>query len=513
MEGSLFNPSFLGGNFLWWIGQVADDSTWRENINEAKFKDPKKETPGWGYRYKVRILGLHDEEESTIESDQLPWAQVMYPVTAGGGQQGKFTTPAINQGNFVFGFFLDGPDQQSPVIMGILGNNGSTKLETKTGASGGKNFTPQSGFSNNKKKDKTKKVSDSEVRTQTPESNSFPTKENSDAIHQETVEDKKTGDVLTKKHALACPDPEKNSDMKGIQTVIENLSKKIEQIQKNQQFYDAAASLPVVDAGKNVEDLMGEASGEISKYMKGIMGRVQDYTTDEFNKQLLPVLKISNPGERNRLLATSIDGLDKIACLFNNIAKGLPSLILGALLNFFNNRKNQIGDDDDSSLVPPIPPEGFYAPTPICSVEELTGEVLGQTINEIMNEFDNAIGPVLLQATNSSNSNFGKNLLGSLGGFGALGGLKFDIAKSVGFISAVSELFVCDPKPKCSPHDTHTLQSGGSGKPSFKQPSLASLASAATKVTNAGAGIDQNKIKNAIAKGNNFIKPTIDRLV
>ena len=47
MEGSLFNPGFLGETFRWWIGQVADDSTWRENINEGKYKDPKEGTPGW----------------------------------------------------------------------------------------------------------------------------------------------------------------------------------------------------------------------------------------------------------------------------------------------------------------------------------------------------------------------------------------------------------------------------------------------------------------------------------
>ena len=129
--GALFNPGFLGGNFLWWVGQIADDSTWRENISAGKIKS-KNDTPGWGYRYKVRIIGLHDQGEASIKSEQLPWAQVMYPITAGGGQGGSFQTPALKQGNFVFGFFLDSQDQQVPVIMGVLGNNASTKLKTKT---------------------------------------------------------------------------------------------------------------------------------------------------------------------------------------------------------------------------------------------------------------------------------------------------------------------------------------------------------------------------------------------
>ena len=42
-----------------------------------------KSIPGWGYRYKVRIFGLHDAGEGGIESKDLPWANIMYPVTAG----------------------------------------------------------------------------------------------------------------------------------------------------------------------------------------------------------------------------------------------------------------------------------------------------------------------------------------------------------------------------------------------------------------------------------------------
>ena len=129
-SSSLFNPGFLGGSFYWFIGQVADDSTWRENQNPGKFEEIS-EMPAWGYRYKVRIVGQHEQEESDVSAEDLPWAQVMYPVTSGGGQGGSYMTPALKQGMFVFGFFLDGKDEQTPIIMGCLGNNAKTKLERK----------------------------------------------------------------------------------------------------------------------------------------------------------------------------------------------------------------------------------------------------------------------------------------------------------------------------------------------------------------------------------------------
>ena len=128
--GGLFNQGFLGQGFNWWIGQIADDSYWRENINPGKFED-KNSIQGWGYRYKVRIFGLHDWGENSIPSENLPWANIMYPVTAGGYQQNAGSTPMIRQGNIVFGFFLDGSEQEQPVIMGIMGNNSQTQLATK----------------------------------------------------------------------------------------------------------------------------------------------------------------------------------------------------------------------------------------------------------------------------------------------------------------------------------------------------------------------------------------------
>ena len=67
--GTLFNPGFLGGGFNWWIGQIADDSTWRDNNDSGKVED-SNQVPGWGKRYKVRIIGYHDKEEQSIPSDQ-----------------------------------------------------------------------------------------------------------------------------------------------------------------------------------------------------------------------------------------------------------------------------------------------------------------------------------------------------------------------------------------------------------------------------------------------------------
>ena len=130
--GSLFNPGVLGVDFLWWIGQIADDSTWRDNMMTGKFKQ-KDTVPGWGARYKVRIMGVHDQGQDVVAEEDLPWANIMYPVTAGGGQMNSWMSSNLRQGNMVFGFYMDGKDMQVPIIMGVLGNNAQTALGTKIG--------------------------------------------------------------------------------------------------------------------------------------------------------------------------------------------------------------------------------------------------------------------------------------------------------------------------------------------------------------------------------------------
>ena len=130
--GSLFNPGILGTDFLWWIGQIADDSTWRDQMMAGKFKN-KDTIPGWGARYKVRIMGVHEQGQEAVPEADLPWANIMYPVTAGGGQMNSWMSSNLRQGTMVFGFWMDGKDMQVPIIMGCLGNNAQTALGTKIG--------------------------------------------------------------------------------------------------------------------------------------------------------------------------------------------------------------------------------------------------------------------------------------------------------------------------------------------------------------------------------------------
>ena len=532
--GALFNPGFLGSNFQWWVGQVADDSSWRKNHQQAKFKD-KKDIPGWGYRYKVRIIGLHDQDEESIESDQLPWAQVMYPITAGGGQGGAYQSPAIRQGNFVFGFFLDDVDQQVPVIMGILGANAKTEKQKATGKNGGSNFTPQSGFADTG--DDTKIVPDADLQTEQPAAGAPPSKESPDSIHQESAKDKKKKEVLDRKHTLSCPDPVKMPPMKGIQTTLEKLVKEIQRIQRALTDYAEAVSTSI-DQLNSIGSLIRSAACDMAKFLKTIMGQIQDFVTDLTNKLLQPVIKVSPPTIRIEMLENLVKGLETVSCVFNAIGIDLCDSAERSIRNSFARRSS--GSPAPESVqpflteqyagIPWFSPEGdTYNPTPTCYAEEIVGDILGEYINDIIQGSNAAMGPVVDQAQNTlaeydlgGGSPSGSSPSRSGGGFGipnfnvpdipgiselnvatkglgiladlaggggpldiasnidslaSLGG--FDISSAMSFVSMLSELFSCDPRPKCSPNDSHTLKEGGSGKPSTDKPNTISVAQAA----------------------------------
>jgi len=142
LEQGLVKRHFLGRDgFIWWIGQVVDQTQWAGNFPEAPTRTTD-DHKGFDFRYKVRIMGYHTAAPGDLSDDDLPWASVMLPVTAG-VSGGSVSTPNLRQGNFVYGFFMDGEDAQMPIIMGVLGYNQYTAVMKNVPDTG---FLPFSGY-------------------------------------------------------------------------------------------------------------------------------------------------------------------------------------------------------------------------------------------------------------------------------------------------------------------------------------------------------------------------------
>ena len=367
-ESGLFNPEVYGQGPRW-QGQIADDSGWRDNISPGKIENPGA-TKGWGRRYKVRIMGIHDKEEESISSDQLPWAQVEMPISGGGGQAGAFMTPNLRQGMFVYGYFQDGPEQQVPIITGVLGHNATTVLKQKIGETDS-NFAATSGYADGKvaKTYRTKEVvpkydqvtskpkkasveKDVEVaeavgneknllnqfglkkdlaataeqlkdiasaqsqadalqligqakevfikskvhqelrnrikRANAPTTPPVPgaTCESADAPHRLNAGQVQREDKYREKIVVAKPDDPVGSSMKAMQTVIDNLTNKIDKYQKavqNGGYIDMVSMKnPLADMNKEIEN----SSKEMSKYMKVVTDKMMEFVNKTTNKEL-----------------------------------------------------------------------------------------------------------------------------------------------------------------------------------------------------------------------------------
>jgi len=134
LDQSLLQSHFIGRDgFRWWMGQIAPIDAWEEQNGN-----------GWGNRVKVRILGYHTLDDKDLPNEDLPWAQIMLPTTAGSGAANMAQPPKIRPGDVVIGFFMDGDNAQIPIVMGMLGR---TKQYSEAGYSNP--FNPFTGFTDN----------------------------------------------------------------------------------------------------------------------------------------------------------------------------------------------------------------------------------------------------------------------------------------------------------------------------------------------------------------------------
>lgn len=90
--------------FVWWVGVVEDRM------------DPLQMG-----RCRVRIFGYHGDDKTLLPTEDLPWAIPIQPIISAAVSGIGITPVGVLPGSWVVGFFLDGNDNQQPVMFGTLG--------------------------------------------------------------------------------------------------------------------------------------------------------------------------------------------------------------------------------------------------------------------------------------------------------------------------------------------------------------------------------------------------------
>lgn len=358
-----FDSGTLGTNgFYWWLGQVVDSSTWQDNVNPELYKE-SDEVEGWGYRYKVRIFGNQTEDKELQADEQLPMAEVMYPITAGSGHAGSHQTPNIQQGNYVLGFFKDGFEAQQPVIMGVLGNNAQTALEGKDPEKG---FGARSGY-----KGKAAPV-DIAQKDQTSSPNSLPSDESTDP-RRGSISDSMQADDGGDVTSLAKPKEDDNtSEMQGVQAAIQSLLRFINRLKMSLQQYSMGASTTTPNFLTGLQSEVDKVTGIIAGFIKSILARVRGFVVNEVNSKVKDVTSLLMPNERPQLQQVQEKATDTLGCVIQKIIGQLGSLI-GPLLG---------------ELVEE------YVNAPMCAVENFMGALMGNIVGQITSAIGTALGAI-----------------------------------------------------------------------------------------------------------------------
>ena len=113
----MYDNNFLGkNNFIWFNGVVEDR------------QDPQKLG-----RLRVRCVGIHTDNKDELPTADLPWSQLIHPITSS-GISGLGSSPGfIVEGSWVFGYFRDGYAMQEPMVIGTLPGKPVELAETSKG--------------------------------------------------------------------------------------------------------------------------------------------------------------------------------------------------------------------------------------------------------------------------------------------------------------------------------------------------------------------------------------------
>jgi len=419
LEQGLIKTHFLGKDgFIWWIGQVVDQTKWAGNLPETP-TDTTDGQKGFDFRYKVRIMGYHTASPKDLTDDDLPWASVMLPVTAG-TSGGAVQTPQLRQGNFVYGFFLDGEDAQQPIIMGVIGYNQYTAILKDVPEDGG--FAPFSGYTVDDTvprnalgttQEEGKAVADEVDVTNTFFSGKTNNKEVMESpvslIGRKDGASKEAADNESRPKIIPTISKCEPAPLVGIQREMKNMMAEIERIKKTANDWETKVSTKVDNIEEAIAKVKDNATKAIAGDVKRITAEIQKNALKKVNDAFSESYHEVFPTELPELKVKVEEANDELACLFKNIMKNLTGMVGGFL--------DQIMDR--------------FITTPPCATENFVGSLLGKVSGLIDSAISSVMAPI-------------KSLLA---GMGAATSAIDDV---MGFAVDALSFLSCEEDPRCS---------------------------------------------------------------
>lgn len=442
LDQDLVKRNFLGKDgFIWWIGQIPEEENYVEN------QTGRREEPGTvngpGERFKVRIFGYHEIEcgQPELPDPDLPWATVMYPVTAGGGGGAASQSVNLTQGTMVYGFFLDGHDAQQPVIMGILGYNQTAfspveRYITDTCNKG----QPFDGYGPDTKVPMThvKESPEEVIDPVTKKPSSGPSEKINEPgsptaciIKSCPVED--VGDAASNLEKEDSEDPtalkqpqrcDKDDGQEGIKTEITKHMREIQRLQSLANGWVAAVNGEIEGLEARINKIIESLTSKIVGFVKSVINKVRGFTIRTVENVSKDAYITFFPNQDNTLLNPAQNKLMKeISCRFDDIIAGLMGLV-GGVLNDVTKQAVSVTE---------------------CLVSGMMGNILGNVLGSIVNSIKGVLDSI-------------SSIIGSVAGAaaGAVGAI-------LGFIENILKFgaaFKCQEDYSCSETEKWSIGKG-----------------------------------------------------
>ena len=438
---STFNTHFVGRDgFYWWLGQIAPEEEWKEN-KPNKPVENNGDIKGFGERYRVRIMGYHSCVKD-IPDDALPWAYVMYPVTAGGGGRNSSQSANLTQGDFVYGFFIDGEQAQTPVILGIIGNNEYNKV--LQGLPQDECYIPYSGYTDDDDKKSTLGVRAEEgggevieqVNSKGMGTNDQWFESATGDVSQKPIADKEEKEKGRVKEPLAKPTDCEPNPMGRMQQELQNSMKEIQRLKKSQ--FDSRLALVAGSAGdiaSQINNICEKAAEFIAGILKTILDKILKAILNKTGEKCKDTYDLLHPNERPELRKKVEEILEAIVCLFRKLIDELLDKV-----------KEFVCDAADKAVN-----------APPCLINNFVGNMLGSQSDGIQNSVNGQLGQL-----NSLIGGLGGNIGGGIGGIGGgLGG------GGGGFLEEIMSFLKCDDDIDCSEVDEWSILDGADQSEKF----------------------------------------------
>lgn len=442
LDQDLVKRNFLGKDgFIWWIGQIPEEANYVEN------QTGRREEPGTvngpGERYKVRIFGYHEIEcgQPELPDADLPWATVMYPVTAGGGGGAASQSANLTQGTMVYGFFLDGHDAQQPVIMGVLGYNQTAFSPVERYISDTCNKgQPFDGYGPEDKVPMThvKESPEEVIDPVTKEPSSGPSEKlnqpgsptssilKSSAIGEDVADTASKLEKEDSEDPTALKQPQrcnKDDGQQGMKTEIMKHMREIQRLQSLADGWVAAVNGKVEGVQERIQKIIESLTSKIVGFVKSVINKVRGFTIRTIENLSKDAYTLVFPNQDKTLNQAQNKVMDLLSCLFDKIIAGLMDLVGGIL-----------GDVSEQAVN-----------TTECLVSGMMGNILGNVLGGIVSGIQGILDSV-------------SSVIGSIasGAAGAVGAI-------LGFIENILQFgaaFSCQEDYSCSETEEWSIGKG-----------------------------------------------------